>query len=206
MKSTLLIWALVLTAFSAEPRPARDRTFDGVNADPVWEYKADELPRFAEMLERTGCGAVRIPIRWRVLEPKKEEWDFSALDRAVQSIPEGIEILGTIMSVPEWANGMDQKKAEGWFDAYPPSDLQDWERAVAAIVTHYRHRVKHWEIWNEENGVDFFRPARRVRPTTPQTPRLHKPAYQAAKKATRPVWWCWVDWWGMASWRTLGPK
>lgn len=177
--AAILIWALCVTAFSADQPPVRNRSFYGVNADPVWDFKADELPQFAEMLKKTGCGAVRIPIRWRVLEPKMGEWDFSAMDRAVQGIPEGIEILGTLMSVPEWANGMDPKTAEGWSDAYPPRDLGDWERAVEAIVTHYRHRVKHWEIWNEQNGVELFRPRPDVRAYT----TLLKTAYQAAKKA-----------------------
>ena len=179
MRYTLFILALCFTTLCAAPPPARDRVFHGINADPVWDFKPDELPQFTEMVKKTECGSIRIPIRWRVLEPKKGEWDFSALDRAVQAIPDGIEILGTIMSVPEWANGMDPKTAEGWFDAYPPSDLQDWERAITAIVTHYRHRVKHWEIWNEPNGVDFFRP----RPNAITYTALLKTAYQTAKKA-----------------------
>ena len=80
--------------------------FYGVDDDPVWNYKANELTQFAEMLKQTGCGAVRIPLRWRLMEQRKGEWQFSAVDRAIKVIPEDIEILGTLMSVPEWANGM----------------------------------------------------------------------------------------------------
>ena len=171
--------ALILALSSAGHAWAKDRLFHGVNADPVWEYQPEELVHFTKMLKDSGCGAVRIPMRWRVLEPGKGEWDFTAMDRALESIPREIEILGTLMSVPEWANGIDPKKAAGWFDAYPPRDLADWECAVAAIVTHYRHRVKHWEIWNEENGVDFFRP----RPDARAYTEILKVAYQSAKKA-----------------------
>jgi hypothetical protein len=164
--------------------PARDRAFFGINADPVWDFKAadpkaDELPQFVEMLNRTNCGSVRIPIRWRIMEPTKGDWDFSAVDRAVQSIPEHVEILGTIMSIPEWASGMAPGKVEGWFDVYPPRDLGDWSCAISAIVEHYRQRIKHWEILNEENGVDFFRP----HPNAPTYTQLLKAAYQAAKEA-----------------------
>lgn len=169
---------------SSGAAPVRERTFYGINADPVWDFKAAEpkandLPQFVAMLRQTGCGAVRIPIRWRIMEPRKGEWDFSAVDRAVQSIPGGVEILGTLMSVPEWANGMDPKKTEGWFDVYPPRDLGDWERAVSAIVAHYRHRIRHWEIWNEQNGVDFYRP----RPDARAYTELLKTPWLAAKKA-----------------------
>ena len=157
----------------------RDRTFYGINADPVWDWKADELSQFSDMLKKTESRSVRMPIRWRVVEPRKGEWDFGVVDRAVQSIPGNVEILGTLMSVPQWANGKEAKKIEGWVDSYPPSNLGDWERAVSAIVTHYRTRIKHWEIWNEPNGVAFFRP----RPDARAYTELLKIAYRAAKKA-----------------------
>lgn len=179
LRLALAILLLPDALWGEEPPRVRSRTFYGVNSDPVWNFKADELPQFVEMLKKTGCGSVRIPIRWRILEPKKGEWNFSVVDRAVQTVPDDVEILGTLMSIPEWANGMDPKTAEGWFDAYPPRDLGDWKRAITAIVTHYRHRIKHWEIWNEENGVDFFRP----RPDARAYTELLKIAYQAAKKA-----------------------
>jgi hypothetical protein len=175
-----MIMLVLPLAVCGQEKPAlRDRAFYGINADPVWSFKPEELPQFAEMLKKSACGAVRIPVRWLVLEPKKGEWDFSAVDRALLSIPVDVEILGTLMSVPEWASGVDPKKAEGWFDAYPPRDLADWQRAVSAIVTHYRPRIRHWEIWNEQNGVDFFRP----RPDAVVYTALLKTAYQAAKEA-----------------------
>lgn len=161
----------------------RAASFFGINADPVWDFKASdlaksELPQFAEMLRETKCGAVRIPVRWHVVEPRQGEWDFAAIDRAVAAVPEGIEILAVLMSVPEWANGKEPGKVEGWFDAYPPRDLADWELAVAKIVARYKSRIKHWEIWNEQNGVDFYRPHPDARGYT----KLLKTAYRAAKR------------------------
>lgn len=164
--------------------PARPPAFYGVNADPVWDFKAidpksSELPLFVKMLKGSGAGSVRLPIRWRVLEPRKGEWDFAAVDRVLEAIPAGVEVLGLLMSVPQWANGMDPKTSLGWFDAYPPKDLADWERAVSTIVARYKGRVKHWEIWNEQNGVDFFRPL----PDAKAYTKMLKISYQSAKKA-----------------------
>ena len=177
--AAIIALSLPLPLVGAEPVATRDRRFHGLNADPVWDFVPSELPRFTELVKESDCGAVRIPIRWRVVEPKKGEWDFSAVDRAVQSIPEDVEILATLMSVPEWANGVDPKNAVGWFDAYPPRDLADWERAVSAIVAHYRHRIRHWEIWNEQNGIDFYRP----HPDAHAYTALLKAAHHAAKQA-----------------------
>ncbi len=177
----LVAMLIILQCKGASPRaPA----FFGINADPVWDFKAtdptkSELPQFVEMLKQTQCGAVRIPIRWRVVEPKRGEWDFSAIDRVVAAIPAEVEILVVLMSVPEWANGKAPGEVEGWFDAYPPRDLADWERAVSKIVDRYKQRIKHWEIWNEENGVDFYRPHPDVRAYT----ELLKVSHRAAKLA-----------------------
>ena len=179
MKYALLILASCLVASATGQSPEKNRAYYGINSDPLWNFKPEELPQFVAMLTKSQCGSVRLPIRWQAAEPKRGEWDFSAMDRVVQSIPKEIEILGTLMSVPAWANGMDPKTAKGWFDAYPPRDVTDWERAVSTIVTHYRGRIKHWEIWNEQNGVDFFRPQPDARAYT----ELLKSAYQAAKKA-----------------------
>jgi len=173
---------LVQTELGAEDQSqACDVTFYGVNEDPVWNWDThtDELTQFAEMLKQTHCGSIRIPIRWRVVEPTKGKWDFSVIDRVVQMIPDDIQILGTFLSVPEWASGVDPKKVEGWFDTYPPKDLSDWECYVSQTVQNYKHRIKHWEIWNEENGVDFFRPL----PDAKAYTELLKVAYKAAKTA-----------------------
>jgi len=161
------------------PAQGRDIAFYGINEDPVWNFKPHEASQFASMLKQTGCGALRIGVRWRIVEQRKGEWDYSAVDSVGKLIPGEIEILGVLMSVPEWANGVEPKTAEGWFDTYPPKDLNDWKQYVSKTVEHYKHRIKHWEIWNEENGVDFYRP----RPDAKAYTELLKAAYLAAKKA-----------------------
>jgi hypothetical protein len=122
---------------------------------------------------------VRVPIRWRVIEPNRGERKFEAIDRAVAAIPDGVEILGILMSVPTWANGRDPERTEGWADSYPPTNLRDWERYVEDTVMHFKGRIRHWEIWNEQNGVDFYRPL----PDPAGYAALLKTAYAAAKKA-----------------------
>lgn len=175
---------LLLRAVGAgEAVPSRPPAFFGVNADPVWDFKGwnrvtNELPQFVDMLRQSQAGAVRLPIRWRVVEPKKGEWDFSAVDRTIESIPRGVEILALLMSVPAWANGKAPDKVEGWFDAYPPLEVADWERAVGKVVARYKQRIRHWEIWNEQNGVDFYRPQPNARAYT----ELLKAAWRAARE------------------------
>jgi len=158
---------------------ARDAAFYGINDDPFWNYKPSDIPQFIEMLKQAHCGSIRLPIRWRVVEGTKGNWDFSAIDHVIEIIPENIQILATLMSIPEWANGINPGKADGWFDAYPPKDIADWENYVLKIVGKYKHRIKYWEIWNEENGIDFYRPF----PDAKAYTELLRAAYKSAKSA-----------------------
>ena len=170
-----------LLAETPEPLPIGKRTslFYGLNEDPLWNFAPADLSHFSEMLKESGCGSLRIPLRWSVVENKKGVWDFSALDSVMSHIPEHVEILGTLMSVPSWANGTTNKKVTGWSDSYPPRDLSDWSTYVTATVSHYKGRIRYWEIWNEENGVDFYHP----HPDAAAYALLLKTAYLAAKRA-----------------------
>jgi polysaccharide biosynthesis protein PslG len=161
------------------PAPARPAAFFGINDDPVWNYGAGEVGRFLDLLQGSGAGALRLPIRWTVLEPQKSRWDFAAVDRVVRRIPAEIEIVGVLLSVPQWANGVDPAKATGWPDAYPPTSTEDWSTYVSTTVSHYRGRIRHWEIWNEENGAEFYRPG----PDAQAYTELLKAGYVAAKRA-----------------------
>lgn len=166
------------SAGTAGRLPPRD-VYYGLNEDPVWECDTDQLPEFRGHLEQTGCGSLRIPIRWRVVEPKPGLWDFSRVDRVLEAIPANVSILATLMSVPSWANGVPVNTTNGWFDVYPPIQMATWSHYVARTVMHYQHRIKHWEIWNEQNGVDFYRPE----PDVKQYAELLRVAYVAAKTA-----------------------
>jgi polysaccharide biosynthesis protein PslG len=178
-----LLLAQPATDRAADPsgrhESAGRRAYFGINEDPVYNFPVARLPQFAEMLAKSGAGAVRMPIRWCVVEPQRGHWEFSAIDRALAVIPPKTEILAMLMSVPTWANGIDPQKAEGWSDAYPPKDIGDWERYVTTTVSRYRGRIRYWEVWNEENGVDFYRP----RPDVPGYLRLLQAAYRAANQA-----------------------
>jgi len=151
--------------------------FFGINCDLVWE-PAEDWPKIVETLMEAKVQTLRMPLRWTVLETKRGEWDFSRVDDAIKIVPDSVEILATLMSVPSWANGTVPGECEGWFDCYPPKDLKDWENFVQTVVRRYKNRIHHWEIWNEQNGVDFYRPI----PNPKEYTELLKTAYETIKK------------------------
>ena len=152
--------------------------FYGINEDLVWQPETD-LPKVITALTDCCAESIRLPIRWTVIEPEKDRWEFSRVDSVIQAVPPHVEILATLMSVPAWANGTTPGDVEGYFDAYPPKELEDWQRFVEKTVTRYKHRITHWEVWNEQNGIDFYRPM----PDPAGYTRLLRSAYEAAKRA-----------------------
>lgn len=159
---------------------ARNMIMYGINDDPVWNYTPEEIAFFVSLLKKSNGKSIRIPIRWSVVESSKGEFDFSKYDQVINMIPKDIEILAILMSVPQWANGVDHQSSKGHFDAYQPTNLKDWERYVTKTLEHFKDRITHWEIWNEPNGVEFYRPYPDARAYT----ELLRLSYMAAKRTS----------------------
>lgn len=180
MRWMLALMAAGCLAAKAPAGPPPSLTI-GINHDFVWTEPAD-VARLAAIAREAGATHVRMPVRWRVVEPERGRWDFSRLDAVVAAVRSaGLEPLATLMSPPGWSNGTDGRKVEGWFDAYPPTDDAAWSGFVRAVATRYRGRIRLWEVWNEQNGVDFWRPL----PDARRYVELLRAAYRECKRVDR---------------------
>jgi len=130
----------------------------GINQDFVWTPDA-EIPALIQAMKDAHIQAVRIAIRWTTVEPERGKWNFTKVDSVVHALHEaGIVILPTLMSVPAWASGVKPAGVKGFYDSFPPQRMEDWQEYVRQVVFRYRKEVRFWEIWNEENGADFYKP------------------------------------------------
>lgn len=151
----------------------------GINQDMLWTDEA-QIDALIKLMKEAGVTRIRIPIRWVTVEPQKGKWDFHKADGIIHKLRKAhIEILGTLMSFPAWENGTTGRKVEGWYDTYPPESADNWAKYVEKVVSRYRKDIHLWEIWNEENGVDFWRPVPDVAKYMP----FLKSAYAACKSA-----------------------
>lgn len=108
---------------------------------------------------RIGNGTYRI-FEWKTVEPEKGKFDFRLADRLVnQRIRQGYTLMGvlgnvlTTLYLPEWllkraeiSKTMRIHRAK----AVMP-DLNDWREYVRAVVSHFKGRIRYWEILNEAN-------------------------------------------------------
>lgn len=108
---------------------------------------------------RIGNGTYRI-FEWKTVEPEKGKFDFRLADRLVnQRIRQGYTMMGVLGNVlttpylPEWAlkrGEISKTMRIHRFKAVMP-DLNDWREYVRAVVSHFKGRIRYWEVLNEAN-------------------------------------------------------
>jgi hypothetical protein len=169
--TTLPLLAL-LTGAMAGPVPRF-----GVNQDFVWT-RDDQIPGLVQAIKDAHVQAVRISIRWTTAEPERGKWEFAKVDSVVHALRDAkIEVLPVLMSVPAWASGVKPDEVKGFYDSFPPQRMEDWREYVCRVVSRYGKEIRFWEIWNEENGEDFYKPL----PNAAQYVGLLKTAHDAIK-------------------------
>ncbi len=104
------------------------------------------LDRIAE----AGIAWIRIDVRWSLVQPEPDVWDWTAIDRVVDGArARGLEIYATLSDTPAWAT--DDDPGNG-----PPRDPADWARFCYRAVARYRGRIRAWGLWNEPNLDRFW--------------------------------------------------
>jgi len=119
---------------------------DSEQASAYREFEADAW-------EQLGVGMARTDFTWARIEPERGQFDFTGLDRVVAAAEaRGVELLAILDYGNRWASSSEDSLS-------PPDDLTDFGDYVEAVVQRYRGRVRHYEVWNEQNlGYAFWHP------------------------------------------------
>ncbi len=151
------------------------QSYFGLNGTKIFHIPedADKVNQRIGWMRELGVHWDRIDMWWHVVEPTKGEFDWSRPDHCLGTL----EKAG-IQWYPILCYGA------GWFpkDEIGPQTDEDFElyqRYVEEAVSRYKGRVPEWEVWNEPNVPDFWRP----NPNPTDYTRLLKGAYTAIKKA-----------------------
>ncbi|MBT7298544.1 MAG: hypothetical protein HN849_03480 [Victivallales bacterium] len=121
----------------------------------------DEL----RLMKAAGIGWARTDFDWSGVEKKQGEWTFDHLDETVQwAEAAGVKILPILDYDVAWAR-----------PAYKHPDL--WLEYVRRVVTRYKARLRHWEVWNEQNLEGFWR----EKPAPANYAKLLKATYREIK-------------------------
>jgi len=152
-------WSIAMMAVIGVlvPDPARALTAADCSPYGVNAHIPDEAT--LDALVAAGLGWVRMDFNWYEIEPSKGEFQFGALDQAVNAArARGLFVFATLAYSPKWAVA-DATCDDGTANpcrTKPPADPADWEAFVLATVKHFKDRVHHWGMWNEPNLSMFF--------------------------------------------------
>jgi hypothetical protein len=101
---------------------------------------------------------------WHKVEPEKGVRDWSRTDQIVNMLENArIEPIMCVYGSPAWASGATGSEDQYWlyvptaparFDAW----LELYKDFMREAVKRYKGRVHKWELWNEENLADAWRP------------------------------------------------
>jgi hypothetical protein len=136
-------------AWSQHPKPV-PATFYGVTVNT----SSGAMPTFR-------VGGVRLwdsGTRWSLVEPAKGRYDWTALDRLVDSARhQGLPVLYTLGGTPQWAAPdaplgpyTDRSRTS------PPDDLNDWVRFVQSVARRYTGRIDAYELWAFAPSPQFY--------------------------------------------------
>jgi len=99
-----------------------------------------EMDRAAALAEAAGVKWSREEFNWNRIEKERGRYDWEFYDKMVETARRhGISIYGLLAY---WSR---------WTKPYTPEAIEDYCRFVRAVVSRYKGKIKHWEIWNEPN-------------------------------------------------------
>ena len=152
-RKTLLLWTILCLAGAAPASWSQTpATFFGmntgrVNASLPWP----SVPLGTIRLWNTGTN-------WNDLEPSRDTYDWSNLDHYIGlAQSHDVDLLYTFGGTAQWAaSGASSQCKYNTGSCYPPTNIQDWDNFVTAVVAHSAGRIKYWEIWNEANLPPYW--------------------------------------------------
>jgi len=113
------------------------------------------LPGDYGLMAEGGVEVLRFPIEWAQVEQSPGAYDWSAIDAIVGgAAANGIEPLPFVWSTPAWVNPQKSRPPLG-----NAGEKRAWEGFLAALAIRYGSVVDRWQIWNEANFKQYWKPA-----------------------------------------------
>lgn len=100
-------------------------------------------------MKEAGIGFVRLDFLWQDIEQEKNKFNFDKYDRIIKLLLENnINVLG-ILGYNVSSSRQDWNKAP---------DRELFTRYAKETVSHFKNRIKYWEIWNEPDNKVYWQP------------------------------------------------
>lgn len=137
------------------PAPTCNSVSFGIAAGaPLNGLSQNDLDRELAAVKNAGATWIRFDIDWSVVEPTKGQQNWSSTDRVVERARlQGLSLLGIVTYTPAWARVRGGGNSHGY-----PADPAVFAKFAQQAAQRYSNKINTWEIWNEPNLTQFFRP------------------------------------------------
>lgn len=129
----------------------------GIADNHLLGASAEEQATEFSAMRSAGITSVRVDADWSVVQPTgPSRFDWSGLDQEVESIrATGMSVDLIIDGCPPWAAIPEARN----YEFGQPRSAIEYAAWAAAVASRYRARgVEYFEIWNEPNINQFWRP------------------------------------------------
>lgn len=152
-RKTILLWTILgLVGVAPASWSQTPPTFFGMNTGRVTASQPwPSVPLGTIRLWNTGT-------TWNDLEPSRNVYDWTNLDYYIGlAEAHNADLLYTFGGTAQWAAAGSSSQCKfNSGSCYPPTNIQDWDNFVTALVAHSAGRIKHWEMWNEANLPPYW--------------------------------------------------
>lgn len=189
---TVVIAALVAVALTiAVARLTESQSTTGFDYTlPVNPYVLDDAQLTQVLDKAKGAGVESMfagAVWWYMSagQPTTRSYDWSGLDRLVEEAEaRGMTVRLQLSGTPDWVHPDLKNTVPNHYDRvmHPPrgtTELGHWSNFVDDVVSRYKGRVDHYEIWNEPNTDSFWKPS----PNPAEYAALLRAGYLSAKNA-----------------------
>jgi Cellulase (glycosyl hydrolase family 5) len=151
-------------------------------------HSATKMEAALDLARSAGVSEIQTYATWWWLTRNggTRSYEWSDLDRLIGAAERrGMRVVLQLNGTPDWVHPDLASSVPNLMDRiwYPPvrndTELGHWADFVNDVVSRYRGRVAHYELWNEPNLPMFWRPE----PNVNDYAKLLRAGYYAAKQA-----------------------
>lgn len=130
-----------------------------IGASTHYALENRQGPTDTELIDRAGIRFVRDELNWHKTEKQLGVFDFSRHDGWVNDmVSRGIRVIGVLDFANTLYNGKANDPNGVKYAFQTKAELDAYVRYVSKTVEHYKGKIDMFEIWNEPNIPNFWKP------------------------------------------------
>lgn len=143
---------LVNSLIAATPLASSPISPFGVAWSFLYGYFGVPAANYSTQLKEVGAGFTKVYLFWNQLEPKKGNFDWTALDAFADQLPSPDAGLVAVFSSSQWGSG----KPSAMLPPSAAKNPDDYYRFIFEMVKHTRGRVRFWQNDCEPNNPIYW--------------------------------------------------